>query len=278
MGCCLKAVGADIVPAPAFRLIEELVNPADQFPFLPLPAAADGEETAAESYGQCGPRNCEGVAATPFMDAVGDLHRFPGAGIGHQGHELVAPVATHKIQVAPDMFPEDRRYLLQGLIAAFMTVGVVDALEMVDVRHQDGKDASVPPDPRQFFPEADFKDISYVKARQAVPGRHLEQHRIFQGNGDHRRQDVEKLQFLRWPRPSARHHDGDHADHFGRRSDQGQAQAPAFPLLSLSRRHGGVESLPVRENGEFPVDDYLLQRRFRQGDFLVDGLIASIFE
>ena len=77
---------------------------------------------------------CLDLFAHPFGERHGGVEHGPGK----QQHELFAAKATRSIDLA-HLVPQDPRELLEDRVARLMAVGVVHALEAVEIAHDAGK-------------------------------------------------------------------------------------------------------------------------------------------
>src|ERR1700752_296129 len=88
-------------------------------------------------------------------------------GFRQDDHELFAAVAADDV-FGSDGLAEGIGNLAQDAVTGFMTIGIVEFLEVVYVEHQDGNVGVIPRGPAYFAIERDFHEMPVVKIGEAV--------------------------------------------------------------------------------------------------------------
>ena len=118
--------------------VERLVRPVDELGLGPRVGRAGGHPDADRHLqALAGAPAPERMSPDGFAHALRHPERLVGIGVGQHDGELLAPVPGRDI-VGPDRLLDDLRDLPQRRITLGMAVLVVEALEVIDVDHQDG--------------------------------------------------------------------------------------------------------------------------------------------
>jgi hypothetical protein len=135
----------------------------------------------------------------PLGEAGGQPQRVPGVARRHDHPELLAADSTDDVG-APDGLPRDARELDQELVAGRMAVDVVDALEVVEIEHQDGDRVARARGARQLRAQALVEEAVVVEAGQRVGLRQMLQPcadlRVVQGQCSRVAEPFRELEFV----------------------------------------------------------------------------------
>ena len=117
-------------------------------------------------------RTCAGISpdgafSQVLPDSLGTFECQFQAGNGERDDELLASITSDKV-LGTRRFPDHGGHFLQDSIAGDMTVVIIDALEMVDINHEDRHSES-----KRRIPLGEWSDLideigSVVKSGQAI--------------------------------------------------------------------------------------------------------------
>jgi len=107
-----------------------------------------------------------------FPHPFGEGHRRVEHRAREQQHELLPPEATRPIDLA-DFVPQDARELLQHCVTRLMAVGIVDALEAIEIAHHAGERLVEPLGVLEHLLETFFQISPVVEPREHVGLRHV---------------------------------------------------------------------------------------------------------
>src|SRR5207247_394833 len=134
----------DTILASPFGNIERLIRGADQAREVRCRVGHRGHPDARrhpERLLSVPP--ADPLSLDPRPDALGQLAGAVEPGLGKQEHELLASVSRWLVHAA-GLRAQDLADHLKDRISLWVTIGVVDLLEIVDVQHQQGEVVTEP--------------------------------------------------------------------------------------------------------------------------------------
>src|SRR5689334_13385580 len=169
----LGAVEADdAIASHLLRDIQRVVSRTDQRVAFPDPRVRPAGDAEAGRATQRATGEGECMPLDAFAHPFGEGHRGVEHGAREQEHELLATVAADAVDL-PRLLLEDRRQLLEHLVARLVAVGVVDALEVVQVAHDAREWLIEPLGVMEHLLQPVVQVAPVVEPREAVRLRHV---------------------------------------------------------------------------------------------------------